>query len=102
VTFQVFTVASIKMATFSDTAPCSVVEVNQSFRGAYCLHNEGDGQVALMMVAVRTIETSDYYEATRRCHGNIRRHDNMKSHNCCFKSVALTLISKVCSWQHAT
>jgi hypothetical protein len=92
------------MAAFSDTAPCSVVEVNQSSRGAYCLHNEGDGQVALMMVAVRTIETSVYYEATRRCHCNIRRHDNMKSRmlNCCFKSVALTLISKVCSWQHAT
>jgi hypothetical protein len=36
--FQVFTASS----AFWDTAPCSLVEVDQRFRGAYCLYNQGD------------------------------------------------------------
>jgi hypothetical protein len=36
--FQVFTASS----AFWDIAPCSLVEVDQRFRGAYCLYNQGD------------------------------------------------------------
>jgi hypothetical protein len=43
---QVLTAASMKITTFGDIAPCSLVEVDWRFRGAYCL--------APMMEAVRT------------------------------------------------
>jgi hypothetical protein len=36
-------------------ALCSLVEVDRRFRGAYCLHRHGDGQIiSLMMEAVHT------------------------------------------------
>jgi hypothetical protein len=31
-----------KMTTFWDKAPCSLAEVDQRFRGEYCLHHQGD------------------------------------------------------------
>jgi hypothetical protein len=31
------------MKAFWDIAPCSLVEVDLRFRGAYCLHHQGDG-----------------------------------------------------------
>jgi hypothetical protein len=42
VRFQVLTAASMKMAVFWFVAPCSLVEVYRRFRGACCLHNQGD------------------------------------------------------------
>jgi hypothetical protein len=33
----------MKMIAFWDIAPCSPVEVDQRFRGVYCLHHQGDG-----------------------------------------------------------
>jgi hypothetical protein len=30
------------MNVFWDAAPCSIVEIGQRFRGAYCLHHQGD------------------------------------------------------------
>jgi hypothetical protein len=30
------------MTAFWDIAPCSLVEVDRRFRGAYCLHYQGD------------------------------------------------------------
>jgi hypothetical protein len=51
--FQVLTAASIKMTALWNVAPCSLVEVDWCFRGAYCL-------IALMEV-VRTSETSVYF-----------------------------------------
>jgi len=33
--------ASMKFRVFWDVAPCSHVEVDQRFRGAYCLHGQG-------------------------------------------------------------
>jgi hypothetical protein len=35
-------VASMKMAVFWVVAPCSLVEVNQCFRGGCCLYHQGD------------------------------------------------------------
>jgi hypothetical protein len=42
VRFQVLTAASMKMTVFWDIAPCSLVEVYRRFRGACCLHHQGD------------------------------------------------------------
>jgi hypothetical protein len=39
-----------KMAAFCAAAPCSLVEVDRRFRGAYCLHHQGD-------------ELSEYYKS---------------------------------------
>jgi hypothetical protein len=32
----------MKIIAFWDTAPFSLIEVNGRFRGAYCLHRQGD------------------------------------------------------------
>jgi hypothetical protein len=42
VTFEVLTVMSMKIAVFWDVAPYSVVDIDQSFMGAYKLHHQGD------------------------------------------------------------
>jgi hypothetical protein len=42
VRFQVLTAASMKKTVFWDVAPCSLVEVFWRFRGACCLHHQGD------------------------------------------------------------
>jgi hypothetical protein len=60
--YQVLRAASMKIITFCDIAPRSL-GVNRRFRGACCLHNQGDDR---MMETVRTAETSVYYETTRR------------------------------------
>jgi hypothetical protein len=40
VIFKVLTAASMKFRVFRDVAPCSHVEVDRRFRGAYCLHHQ--------------------------------------------------------------
>jgi hypothetical protein len=40
--FEVHTAATIKMAVFSVAAPYSLVEFYRRFRGACCLHYQGD------------------------------------------------------------
>jgi hypothetical protein len=42
VKFQVPTAASMKITVFWDDAPCSLVEMDQRFRGAYCPYYHGD------------------------------------------------------------
>jgi hypothetical protein len=42
VRFQVLTTESMKLRAFWDIAPCSLVGVDRRFRGAYCLHHQGD------------------------------------------------------------
>jgi hypothetical protein len=42
VRFQVLTAASMKIRAFWDVAPCSLVGVDRRFRGAYCLHHQGE------------------------------------------------------------
>jgi hypothetical protein len=56
-------VVSMKIRTFRYVAPRSFIGVDRRFVGAYCLHHKGD-EIALMMVAVRTSETSVYSETT--------------------------------------
>jgi hypothetical protein len=67
----------MKMAAFWGTPPCSNVEADQRFWGAF---------IALITEAVGTFETSVYFEATRRnipqtCHIHSRCRKNLKSHN---------------------
>jgi hypothetical protein len=42
VRFQVLMAASMKIRAFWDIAPCSL-GVDRHFRGAYCLHHQGEG-----------------------------------------------------------
>jgi hypothetical protein len=42
VRFQILMAANMKMTAFWDIVPCSLVEVDRRFRGAYCLHHQGD------------------------------------------------------------
>jgi hypothetical protein len=39
---QVLTAASMKFRVFWDALPCSQIDVDRRFRGAYCLHQQGD------------------------------------------------------------
>jgi hypothetical protein len=54
----------MKMTAFWDITRCSRVEVERRFRGAYCLHHPG--LITLMMEAVRTSDTSVYFNETTR------------------------------------
>jgi hypothetical protein len=42
VRFQVLTATSMKMSVFWDVAPCILVDTGRRFRGAYCLHHQGN------------------------------------------------------------
>jgi hypothetical protein len=42
VKIEVLMVASMKMAIFLAVAACSLVDIDWRFRGAYCLHQQGD------------------------------------------------------------
>jgi hypothetical protein len=64
VKLQVLMVASMKMIAFWDIVPCSFIEVDQRFRGAYCLHHQGNKCITLMMEAGLTSETSFYFKNT--------------------------------------
>jgi hypothetical protein len=52
------------MTIFWDIAPCSLVETDRHFRGAYCLNLQGN---ALMMDAVNTSEMSINLYQTAWC-----------------------------------
>jgi hypothetical protein len=75
----------MKMIAFWDTEPHSLAEVDRSFRGGYCIHYQGL-IIALMKDAVRTSETTAYFDETaRRCiqegyHLHTRRRKKLKSH----------------------
>jgi hypothetical protein len=69
-----------KMDVSWDVAPCSLVEAYRRFRGAFCLHYQGDE-------AVSTSETSVNFYQTTRCnipedrHLHTRCRENLKSHH---------------------
>jgi hypothetical protein len=67
----------LKMTVFWYVVPCSLVEVYQHFRGACCLHNQGD--VALMMEAASTPETSVNFYQTIWC--NIPEDSHLHTHH---------------------
>jgi hypothetical protein len=69
------------MVVLWDAAPCSLVEIEQRFTGAYWLHHQG----ALMTEVVSTSETSIYFYQIRRrniaedSHFLTCRRENLKS-----------------------
>jgi hypothetical protein len=52
--FQVLTAASMKFRVFRDVMPCSHVEFDRRFRGAYCLDNQGDETLVNFNVTTRS------------------------------------------------
>jgi hypothetical protein len=68
VTFQVLTATSMMMAVFWNVAPCSLVDIDRRFRGAYRLNHQGD--------VVNSSETSvSIYQSVRR---NIPQDSNLQ------------------------
>jgi hypothetical protein len=61
VRFQVLKTASMKMCVFWDFAPCSLVEINQRFRSAYCLNDQGDEEAARKMGTGRTSQELTFF-----------------------------------------
>jgi hypothetical protein len=60
VIFHILTAASMKFRVFWDVMPCSEIDVDRRFGGAYCLHHQDDD-------AARTSETSvNIYLTTRQ------------------------------------
>jgi hypothetical protein len=64
----------MKMAVLWVVAPCSLVEFERRFRGAHCLHHQGEVSevlvasiVALIMEAASISQTSEnFYQTTLR------------------------------------
>jgi hypothetical protein len=56
----------LKVRLFWDMAPCSHIEVDQRFRGVYCLASSGQLIITLMIEAVHTSETSVNFNVTRQ------------------------------------
>jgi hypothetical protein len=78
------------MTAFWDIAPCSLVEVDRRFRGAYCLHHQDDELIALMIIAPlkrRSISTTLHGAIFQKAvYFPTRRNENLKSHNSNFIS----------------
>jgi hypothetical protein len=72
----------MKFRVFLDVAPCSNVEVDRRFRGAYCLHYQGGTAIALIMEAVPTSETSVNFNVTTRRYipENFKLHVSIFNH----------------------
>jgi hypothetical protein len=67
VRFQVLAAASMMFRVFWFVAPYSYVEGDWRYRGAYCLHHQGDETfITLMMEAVRTSVSSVQFNITTR------------------------------------
>jgi hypothetical protein len=52
VRFQALTEASMNVAVFRDVAPCNLVDVDRCFKGAYCVHHQGDEPTSLQTPSV--------------------------------------------------
>jgi hypothetical protein len=56
-------VLSLKLTVFRDVAPCSPVEIDRRFRGACCLHHQGDVEMLSLFRVCRCIVLSLYQAA---------------------------------------
>jgi hypothetical protein len=68
--FQVLTAASMRMAVFWAVAPCSLVEVYRPFRGACCLHHQGDRPEHSAYISSYSVlnNFSSWYSVVKRTH----------------------------------
>jgi hypothetical protein len=75
----------MKMAVFWVVAQCSLVEVFQRFRGACCLHHQGDEPllISLMMEAASTYETLVNFYQTTQCYNPEASHLHLCSSKTC-------------------
>jgi hypothetical protein len=76
--------AGMKMRAFWDVTPCSLVGVDRRFRGAYCLHHQGDesssptrlhgatSQKALTFMIVMIYSNNNWYNQTSSTHGEMK------------------------------
>jgi hypothetical protein len=55
VRFKVLVAASMKVDVFWDVAPCSLVDIDWHFRGAYCLHHQGDEEAMRGTTSQKTV-----------------------------------------------
>jgi cAMP phosphodiesterase len=80
VRFQVLVAESMKMTVFWDVEPCSLTETGRHFRGAFCLRNQGDEFIALMVEVVSTSETSASFceTAWRKIREDSHLHDERR------------------------
>jgi hypothetical protein len=67
----------MKMAVFRVVAPCRLVEFYRRFRGACYLHHQGD--VALMVEAESTSETSVNFSQTTRRNNSEDSHRHVEN-----------------------
>jgi hypothetical protein len=70
---------SVEMTVFWVVALCSLVDIDQRVRGAYCLRHHGDG--ILMMEAVSCSETSVNIYHSTWC--NIPEDSHLRKYNIC-------------------
>jgi hypothetical protein len=61
----------MKFTVFWDVEPCSHVTVDRRFKGAYCLHHQGDD-------SPDDVTTRRYIPEDSKFH--TRRRENLKSH----------------------
>jgi hypothetical protein len=68
----------MNMAVFWVVAPCSLVELYRRFRGAYCLHHQGDSDDGTPMTeAASTSEKPiNFYKTARR---NILENSHLRT-----------------------
>jgi hypothetical protein len=50
--FQVLTAKCMKMTVFWDVVPCSLLEIDRRFRGAYCLHHQDDSHLHKLQAVI--------------------------------------------------
>jgi hypothetical protein len=74
----------MKMVVFWDDSPCSLVEIDQRFRGSYCLHHQDDETLMIEIVSTFEMSVNSYQIARRNIpedsHIYTRRLENLKSH----------------------
>jgi hypothetical protein len=74
---------------FWDIAPCSLVEINRRFRGAYCLHHQGF--FAPMTKAVRTSHASVYFNETTQRYipedSHLHNFEHVPNFNTCLSNM---------------
>jgi hypothetical protein len=64
------------MAGFWDVVPCSLVDINQHFIGAYCLHHD---VISSSETSVNTYQTT-WHNTPQDSHIHTHHRENLKSH----------------------
>jgi hypothetical protein len=71
--------STLKMTVFWDVAPCSLVEVYECLRGAYCVHHQGDEATSTTEKLVKFYQTA-WCRIPEDSHLHACHCENLKSH----------------------